>query len=292
MNSPTNTAADIQTNAQASAQVADQHDSRLDVQRVRHPLKMRMLQVRETRHITPRLLRVTLTGDDLSDFVSASFDDHIKVFFPLAGSDRPQLPELGPNGPTFPEGQPKPPARDYTPRRFDTVARELDIEFVLHGDGPASTWAAQARVGQWLGVGGPRGSFVIPDGFDWHCLIGDETALPAVARRLETLPAGTRAVVVLEVEDAQARIPLTSAATMDIHWVCRDGAPAGERLLECLRGLELPVGEGFAWAAAESATVKAVRHHLVGERGLDKRRVRASSYWKQGAVAVHETIDD
>lgn len=119
----------------------------LTVQRVRHPLKMRLLQVLRTQLLSPQLLRVTLGGDDLADFTSSSFDDHIKVFFPAPGAERPVLPVVGPDGIVFPEGQPRPQARDYTPRRYDPVARELDIEFVLHGDGPASTWAAQARPG-------------------------------------------------------------------------------------------------------------------------------------------------
>ena len=131
-------------------------DRNLTVDRVRHPLKMRLLKVLRTHRVSPQLLRVTLGGEDLADFVSGSFDDHIKVFFPPAGAEKPALPEVGADGIRFPEGQPRPETRDYTPRGYDNAARELDIEFVLHGDGPASTWAAQAQPGQYLGVGGPR----------------------------------------------------------------------------------------------------------------------------------------
>ncbi len=264
----------------------------LSVQRVRHPLKMRMLQVVRTRHISPQLLRVTLHGADLADFVSASFDDHVKVFFPQGGADKPVLPEAGPNGPVFAEGQPRPPARDYTPRRYDATAQELDIEFVLHGDGPASTWAAQAQPGQFLGIGGPRGSFVVPVAFDWHLLVGDETALPAIGRRLEELGADTRALVVVEVPDATAEVPLPSPANVEVHWLHRGNAPEGSLLEPALRAIVLPRGEGYVWAAGESAAMKAVRQYLVTERGIDKTRIRASSYWKRGAAAVHETLDD
>lgn len=266
----------------------------LTVQRVRHALKIRLLQVVRTKLISPELLRVTLSGNDLDDFVSASFDDHIKVFLPDPGATQPRLPTLGPNGPVFPEGQPRPAARDYTPRRYDRAARELDIEFVLHGDGPATTWAAQAAPGQWLGVGGPRGSFVIPDGFDWHLLIGDESALPAIGRRLEELPAGAQAIVLVQVSGPGAEVPLPSAARVALRWVHRQGDVARDQaaLLDAVRALTLPPGEGYAWVAAEAASVRAVRDHLVGERGIDKRRIRASSYWKRGAQAVHETLDD
>ncbi|WP_408295325.1 MULTISPECIES: siderophore-interacting protein [Paraburkholderia] len=266
----------------------------LAVQRVRHPLKFRLLQVKQVRALTPHLIRVTFTGEDLHDFVSASFDDHIKVFFPEPGADKPALPEAGPNGPVFPAGQPRPVARDFTPRRFDREARELDIEFAMHDAGPAATWAAQAKVGQYLGIGGPRGSLVIPTGFDWHLLIGDDTALPAIARRLEELPAGTRVAAVIEVADASAQIEFTTQAELHLVWCHRNEVSVrGEALLRAVCEIYLPEnGEGYVWAAGEAATMRAVRYHLCTERGVDKSRIRAASYWKQGAEAVHETLDD
>lgn len=264
----------------------------LTVQRVRHPLKMRLLKVLRTQRVTPQLLRVTVGGDDLADFVSASFDDHIKVFFPAPGDEKPVLPQVGPDGITFPEGQPRPQARDYTPRRYDPVARELDIEFVLHGDGPASTWAAQAQPGQYLGVGGPRGSFVIPHAFDWHLLIGDDTALPAMGRRVEELGPDARVIVLAEVADASARIALPVGPQAEVHWVHRGTQPEGSQLAPALRGLNLPDGEGYVWAAGEAAAMREVRQYLVAERGVAKARIRASAYWKRGNAAVHETIDD
>ncbi|NML32890.1 siderophore-interacting protein [Paraburkholderia antibiotica] len=278
----------------------DNHRPDLAVHRVRHPLKFRLLQVTQVRALTPHLILVTFTGDDLHDFVSASFDDHIKVFFPEPGADKPTLPQAGPDGPVFPEGK-RPTARDFTPRRFDRDARELDIEFALHEAGPAATWAAQAKVGQYLGIGGPRGSLVIPTGFDWHLLIGDDTALPAIARRLEELPAGARVAAVIEVADPSARIEFSTRAELHLVWCYRDAAteesvdaPArGAALLQAVRETYVPEqGEGYVWAAGEAATIRAVRQHLCGERGIDKTRIRAASYWKQGAVAVHENIED
>lgn len=268
-------------------------DSRdLTVQRVRHPLKMRLLQVLRTQRVSSQMLRVTLGGADLVDFVSGSFDDHMKVFFPAPGMEKPVLPQVGPDGIVFPEGQPRPQARDYTPRRHDPVTQELDIEFVLHGDGPASTWAAQARAGQYLGVGGPRGSFMIPREFDWHLLIGDDTALPAIGRRVEELGPDARVIVVAEVPDASAQVPLATGPRAEVHWLHREDNAAGSLLVPAVRGLNLPEGEGYVWAAGEAAAMRAVRQHLVAERGIDKTRIRASAYWKHGNAAVHETIDD
>jgi len=270
----------------------------LAVARVRHPLKLRQLRVTAVESATPHLRRITLADESLADFVSASFDDHVKVFFPAPGQQRPVLPTLGPDGPVFADGAVRPAVRDFTPRRFDRDARELVLEFALHLSGPASDWARQAQVGQYLGIGGPRGSRVVPTGFAWHLLIGDDTALPAIARRLQELPADARAIAVLEVEDASAQLDFDCAAALETHWRHRRGADAGAEspLLGALRGLRLPQeprdGPGYVWAAGESGAIRAVRQHLLNERGIDKTRLHAAGYWKRGAQGVHETLDD
>lgn len=270
-------------------------DSPLSVQRVRHELKFRLAQVQRTRLVTPQLLCVTFADDSLRDFTSASFDDHVKVFFPAPGEQMPVVPARAPDGSRLApdEGAPKPIMRDYTPRRMDTATGELDIEFVLHGDGPAGLWAAQARPGQTLGFGGPRGSFIVPTGFAWHLLVGDDTALPAIARRLEELPAGTRAIVVAEVADATAQPALQSAAQLEVHWLHRGSTPAGRAglMLQALQGLARPEGDGYVWGAGEAAEIAAVRAHLVQAWQIDKHRIRAASYWKHGAMAHHENLD-
>jgi NADPH-dependent ferric siderophore reductase len=268
-----------------------QNPSHLEVVRVRHPLKFRLLRVVRVQALSPALVRVTLTGD-LDDFVSASFDDHLKVFFPPAGADQPALPSFGPDGIVFPEAVERPAARDYTPRRFDAKANELDLEFALHEAGPATAWAAQAQPGQYLGVGGPRGSMVIPVGFDWHLLIGDETALPAIQRRLTELPEGARVAVVVEVANRAERIELPTEADLYATWCYRDESDTEYPLVDAVSQVWLPPGEGYVWAAGEASAIRAVRAHLCNERGVDKKRIRASAYWRRGAQAAHETIDD
>jgi len=268
----------------------DQPD--LEVTRVRHPLKFRLVQVTRVEALNPYLVRVTFTGDSLEDFVSASFDDHVKLFFPHPGEAMPVLPQAGPDGPAFDPSKPRPIARDFTPRRFDREARELDIEFALHEAGPATAWAAQAAPGQYLGIGGPRGSFVIPTQFDWHLMIGDETALPAIARRLEELPEGTRVATLIEVADQSARIEFNTRADLYAQWRYRNESEhPGGALLLALRETYVPDGEGYVWAAGEATLMRAVRKLLCDERGVDKKRIRASAYWKRGEQGVHETID-
>lgn len=261
--------------------------SELTVQRVRHTLTRRTLEVRCTRLITPRLLSVTVGGHELDGFVSASFDDHIKIFFPES-TTRPNVSALAKGT----DDSLRSSARDYTPRRYDAEQQELDIEFVLHGEGPATSWAANAKPGDELNIGGPRGSFVIPYGFDWFLMAGDETALPAIARRLQESPAGTRVIVVIEVESNADKIDFQTQADATINWVVRGDRAGG--LEAAVRELDLPSStdtQGFVWAAGEAAAMRAIHQHLTQERGLDKARIRASAYWKRGRDAVHETID-
>jgi NADPH-dependent ferric siderophore reductase len=262
--------------------------------RVRHETKLRMLQVRDVSRITPKMVRIVVGGNELAGFTSAAHDDHVKLFFPQPGQEKPVLPTPSPNGPIYPEDALRPAARDYTPRRYDAAANTLTIEFVLHDAGPATAWAAQAQPGHFLGVGGPRGSFIVPDDFDWYLFAGDETALPAIARRLQELPAATRAVVVAEVADAGEEQRFETRTRLETHWLHRDGAAPGDTVLlqDAIAELPLPAGDGYAWVAAEAATAKALRRHLVDARGLSKERVKAAAYWKHGAVAVHETYND
>ena len=237
------------------------------VERVRHEIKRREVRVARVEELGPHFRRVTFSGESLADFVSASFDDHVKVFF-----------EPAPGG--------EPARRDYTPRHYDNAARELTIEFALHGAGAASEWAAQAAPGQPLVIAGPKGSLVIPVDYDWHLLAGDETALPAVARRLEQLPAGTRAIVILRVADPADRRALRSDADVRLAWVDDDAA-----LLAAVRALELPAGDGYAWCAGEAAAMAALRRVLVEDKGHPRESIRAAAYWKRGATAHHENLE-
>ncbi|MDM0079829.1 siderophore-interacting protein [Variovorax sp. J31P179] len=261
--------------------------------RLRHDLRFRKLEVRRVQRLTPHLIRITLGGDELAGFTSPGFDDHAKVFFPDAATGQLTVPTTGPEGPVWPPG-PKPAMRDYTPRRHDAQAGTLEIDFALHDAGPATQWAEAARPGDVVGVGGPRGSFIIPTAFDWHLLIGDDTALPAISRRLAELPAGARAVVLAEVDSEADEISFDTQAALDLQWVHRRGAEpgTGSPLLDALRRLTLPEGDFHAWVACESSAAKALRAHLVGERGAHPKWVKAAGYWRRGAAATHDTHED
>ena len=265
--------------------------SALAPQRVRYPMRFRVLDVREVQHITPHLVRVTMEGDALEGFSSLGFDDHVKLFFPDPTTGQLVIPTMGPDGLIWPDGA-KPTMRDYTPRRFDDVARTLEIDFALHTAGPATRWAEQARPGQQLGVGGPKGSFIVPTGFDWHLLIGDDTALPAIARRLAELPPNAKAKVLLEVDGAADHITFESAAEFDVVWVHRSDAAAGDApLLNALHGMQISAGIFHTWIGCESAQAKALRAYLVTECGANPKLIRASGYWRKGSMATHDSYD-
>ena len=244
------------------------------VTRLRQEPQRRRVTVKAAHRLTPNMVRVTFAGDSLASFVSQGYDDHVKLIFPSADG----VPAM----------------RDFTPRRYDAVARELTIDFALHATGPASDWAAQAQPGQALEVGGPRSSFVVPDDFDGYLFVGDETALPAIGRRLEELRAGVPAAVVAAVAGPAEEQALASAAALDVHWVHRPATQAADpgALLGALAAARLPPGDVYAWVAAESSVARALRQHLLAERGHNRAWMKAAGYWRQGGAGVHERLGD
>jgi NADPH-dependent ferric siderophore reductase len=247
------------------------------VTRIRHELTRRTLTISRVERLPPGMVRIVLSGEELAGFTSLGFDDHIKLFFPAAKESEGLAPAM----------------RDFTPRRFLAEQGELWIDFFLHEGGPATDWAARTSVGQTLQIAGPKGSSIIaPDGIDMHLLIGDETALPAISRRLEELPPSTRALVVTEVAAGVERPRLESQASVQFVWVVRGQThgPPARAIIEALSNLELPSGRCFAWVACESQSARAIRVYLRDERGFDKRRIKAAGYWQQGVAGTHDSI--
>ncbi|WP_336944898.1 siderophore-interacting protein [Asaia sp. HN010] len=255
--------------------------------KIRHPLRLRRIKVAQIIPLSDTMRRVVFTGDDLHDFVTAGVDDHVKLFFPLPGSDEPVLPDLGADRSALRD--PRIIARDYTPRRFDEEQRELVIDFVLHEDGPATQWAAQAKPGQSLGMGGPKASHIAPEALTTHLLIGDDTALPAIARTLETLAPNHRAIVLLDTRESDKTYPLISHAWIEVHR-CEKGGD--ENLPDLLRHVVLPsVDKLNVWIAAEIDVVRRLRDHLVNEEAVPRTQIRAAGYWRHGDAAGGGRLD-
>lgn len=242
--------------------------------RIRHELRRRMLTVSSTELLTPRMRRFGFTSPDLHDFVSASHDDHIKLFFPGAGDGRETC------------------MRDFTPRRFDQNRGMLVIDFALHEAGPATRWAASAQVGDTLEIGGPKGSTVVPDDFDWYLLIGDETALPAIGRRVEELRAGVPVTTIVLMEAGETQDFRTRAAWTP-RWIARNGSPDdASQLRTALADYTLPGGDGFVWIAAEAFVARSLRSHIIEDLGHPRQWTKAAGYWKIGQADAHEKIED
>ena len=246
-----------------------------------------MVEVSTVERLTPRCVRITLTGPELEGFASRGPAEHIKVLLPEPGEDRPQLPEWGPEGPVMREGQKYPTSRTYTPRRWDPERRELTVDFMLHGAGIASDWASRAGPGDVIAVSGqPGGAYAIDPSADWYVIAGDESALPAIGTILEALPAGKQARVLVEVSDAAEEQPMASQAKVDLTWLHRGETPGseGRELERALRGLSLPQGGGRLWLGCEAGVMRSIRRHLVEDRGLDRAEIHTHGYWKQGTA--------
>jgi NADPH-dependent ferric siderophore reductase len=240
-----------------------------EITTVKHEIKKRTLTVRTVERITPNMLRVLFEGEELDGFLSLSPDDHVKLFFPVDGDEAEK--------------------RDYTPRRHDAAAGTLTIDFALHdpkGAGPATRWALSARPGDKLQIGGPRGSKVIPADFDWWLLVGDETALPAIGRRLEETHPNVPVTTLVAVTGPEEEQTFQTNAAHTALWVHRpaDRADDPAPLLKALKTFRPGKGDGFIWIAAESKVAHAARDFVAEKLGHDPAWTKASGYWSKGSA--------
>jgi NADPH-dependent ferric siderophore reductase len=244
------------------------------------PHNFRALRVARLTEVTPRMRRLTLTGEDLARFQAEAL--HVKLLIPQGEAGiEPRWPQMSASGQAIFDGCALV-RRTYTIRRIDPAAGEMDIDFVLHGDGsPGSRFALRAGPGDWLGVTGPGGGHIPLQ--DWMLIAGDETALPAIARSLEAMPPTAQGLAVIEVADAAEEQPLARPAGIGLQWVHRGKAAYGAKLLDAVKAVTWPgATEVSAWAACEQATAQALREHWGVERGLPRGRFRAAAYWRQG----------
>jgi len=248
------------------------------------PPAFRLLTVTGIEDLSPHLRRVHFRGSHLNRYQTDE-DIHCKLLIPQPGDTNPQWPTLGTNGlPQMPAGEKRLDMRTYTIRRINASAGWMEIDFVLHQDaGPGSGWAASAQIGHQLGVSGPGGRTA--RAADWMLLAADETGLPAIARIVEGLPAHTRGMVMVEVQNAGDEIPLSLPAGMAIHWLHREQAPAGSTrpLRDAILACPIPSeGDRFVWVACEFASAQEVRPWLRQTIGLGRHEQLVVAYWRQG----------
>jgi NADPH-dependent ferric siderophore reductase len=232
--------------------------------------------------ISPRLISVLVTGDELDGFADAVPTAHLKVFLPADGQDEPNLPAYTPDGVVYAdEDAPRPVVRTYTPRRYDPAAKILEIQFLLHGEGPASAWAQRAKPGDKLAVGGPGGRFSLEPAADHWWLAADESALPAVATLLEALPESAAAEVHLEVDGPDDEIELPGPAKTALTWHHRQPGAYGQELAAAARAAAIPDGARI-WVACESSAMRDIRRYFTRERGIPLGQLVTRGYWRAG----------
>ena len=229
----------------------------------RAPRPTTTLTVTAREELTPHLVRVRFSGD-LARFADSVFTDrYVKLV----------LGEV---------------VRTYTVRELDVAAGTLAIDFVVHpGTGVASSWALTAAPGDALEVRGPGGAYAPDPAADWHLLVGDESALPAVAAALEALPAEATAKVVLEVDGPDDVLALTAPDGAEVTWLLRSEADGTADdvapLVRAVRALEWLPGRVHAFVHGEAGVVMhGVRPYLLKERGLPRADVSVSGYWRRG----------
>jgi NADPH-dependent ferric siderophore reductase len=238
-------------------------------------------EVVEVSVLAPRMRRVVLGGDGLEAYAPTAWtDEYVNVRFlpPGAPWSVPFDLEAARSGP--PEHRPR--ARRYSVRAWDAAARRLTLDVVVHGDsGVAGRWAASAAPGDRLQFTGPSGGYAPDPAADWHLLVGDESALPAIARSLEQVPAGRPVVAVVVVDGPDHELALTSAGQLDLRWLHRRDATGEDQLVRAVAALDFPPGRPQVFVHGEAGEVRAVRRHLLGERGLGRDGASISPYWRR-----------
>jgi NADPH-dependent ferric siderophore reductase len=248
---------------------------------VRKPRKTRTAHVVRTERLTPHMQRVVLGGEGLADFAADTCTDHyVKLLFGPEGVTYPEPFDLERIRAEFPREQ-WPVTRTYTVRAWNPERRELTLDFVIHGDeGLAGPWACRVRPGETVRFMGPGGAYAPDAGADWHLLAGDESALPAIARSLEALPADARAHAFVEVSGPEEEQRIDSDAA--VVWLHRGDRPVGEALVEAVRALEFPEGRVHAFVHGEAGFVKELRRLLRVELDIPREDLSISGYWRLG----------
>jgi NADPH-dependent ferric siderophore reductase len=240
-------------------------------------------QVESTEWLTPTLVRVTLGGDGLTGFTMPDATDaYVNVAIPPTGAPYDRI--FSPAEVREQHDREHWPARRrYTVRGWDAATGRLTLDFVVHGDhGVGGPWAAGAEVGDVLVFEGPGSGYRPDPAADWHLLVGDESALPAIAASLEALPIGSRAVVRLVCDGPAYEVELPCAGELDLVWLHRTGTPGDAELLaEAVAALDFPAGRVHAFVHGEADEIRAIRRHLLTDRGLDRAQMSCSPYWRR-----------
>ncbi|MCL3817330.1 siderophore-interacting protein [Aeromicrobium wangtongii] len=245
------------------------------------------LTVTSTEWVTPRLRRLWFHSDDLSAFTGSEHTDrYVKLVFPKPGVELPEPLDLRALRGQLP-AEDMPTVRTYTALFPDVEAGTAAIDFVIHGDeGVAGRWAAAAQPGEQLLVTGPGGAYRPDPSADWHLLVGDESAIPAITAALTVLaelPDAVPVRVVALVDDAAHEPVLPLPPGAEVTWVHRSAGGGDAALEEAVRAVEWLPGRVQAFVHGEASQVMhGIRPYLLRERRLPRSQVSVSGYWRHG----------
>ena len=238
----------------------------------------RRVEVTRVEVLSPAMRRITFKGDELEGFAPETPASYIKLIFPEPGQSEPDRP--------LPDAPRPKTMRTYTPLAVRPDVHEVDVDFVLHGEGPASTWASQAAVGQVIYLMGPGPGYALDTSAAQHLLIADDSALPAVENILAMLPASASVHLLVEVISAAEARPLHSAAKLVTQWLPRgtDHRNAGLPLERALRALQTVPPGAKIYLACEAAAMRRIRKLLQDELGVDRQHLVGRGHWKLDTV--------
>ena len=243
------------------------------------PPAFREVSVVSRDELSPRMLRLTIEGECLREVEVTQPGTSIRFVVPWPGSEL-ELPEWQGNEFLLADGS-RPALRTFTPLRPDRERGRLDLEIVRHPGGAVSQWSEQADVGARAGVSGPGAGYDYPDGADVLLVLGDETAMPAIAQLIAMAPATLRLDVHVETIADEARLDLGPRDGDSLTWyTTAPGATPGRRLAEHMATIdELPAGT-FVWASGEASAMQAIRNHVFKTLDLARERATVRGYWK------------
>lgn len=247
----------------------------------REPPPFRPVSVAKVEHLTPRLMRVVLSGDALRGLTVDEPAASVRLLISAPDARDLVVPQWNGNEFLLPDGE-RPVIRTFTPRRFDPDVPELELWIVVHGDGAASQWAAAAEPGAPAAISGTGRGYTVDEAAPAFLLAGDETAIAAISQLLEEISEETPVQVHVEIAHPDARLPLPEhpRARVDWHELPADGEP-GDALAAAVESADLDP-EAQVWAAGEAAAVQRIRKHLRDERDLPRSQATVRGYWKHG----------
>ncbi|WP_424467316.1 siderophore-interacting protein [Pseudoclavibacter helvolus] len=241
------------------------------------------LTVVRTERLSRSLVRVHFSGADLDDFDLEHADTYLKLHFG-GGVGELELPfDLQELRATLPLDQ-VPVRRTYTVRGIDRALGTVSVDFVVHGDeGVAGPWARDARAGDVIVASTPHGAYSPQPETDWHLICGDESALPAIARTLEALPAHASGAALVEVAGEEDHIDLSLPEGVTLTWLHRGEHGGFDRqvLAGAVEALEFPEGTVQVFAHGEREQMKRLRKTFAA-RGIERAQLSLSGYWAAG----------